>query len=86
MKKNTVLAKIMGASDGCTHAPDFNFYDCCAEHDFYYSKNSDEPRFLADLKLAYCIYKKGHILLALIYFSFVRRFGAEHYEASGDRS
>jgi len=83
--KKTVLAKILN-SDGCTNAPDFDFYECCAEHDWHYSENSDEARFIADLRLAYCIYKKGHLLTALIYFSAVRRFGSAYYKGMGDAS
>lgn len=87
-KKITVLAKVTGEvnSDGCTHSPDFNFYPCCAEHDWYYSKESDVPRFMADLTLAYCIYKKGHTIKAVIYFIAVRKYGKSHYEAYGDAS
>lgn len=86
-KNNTVLAKVLGKeTDGCTNSPDFNFYPCCAEHDWYYSKNSDEPRFIADLRLAYCIYKKGHRYLSIIYFIAVRKYGEEHYEGVGDAS
>ncbi len=86
VKKDTILAKITGHSDGCTNSPDFNFYECCSEHDWYYSKNSDEPRFIADLILSYCIYKKGHKLLAIIYFLAVRQYGKSHYIAMGDNS
>ena len=86
-KKNTVLAKVLNKkSDGCSNSPDFNFYDCCSEHDWYYGKSSDLPRFIADLILAYCIYKKGHRYLSLVYFIAVRRFGKSHYEAMGDKT
>jgi hypothetical protein len=86
-KKDTVLSKITGhQSDGCTNSPDFNFYECCAEHDWHYSKNSDYPRFLADLELALCIIKAGHPALAILYFYSVRKFGRSYYVAMGDSS
>jgi len=81
-KTDTVVAKITGknVSDGCTNSPDFNFYPCCAEHDWYYSNNSDIPRLHADILLFLCIYKSGHTVLALFYFYMVRKFGESHYE------
>ena len=86
MKKNTVLARIKGKSDGCTNSPDFNFYPCCAEHDWYYGEDSDVPRFIADLILSYCIYKSGHYFLSITYFVAVRRFGRKYYKGTGDIS
>jgi len=65
-------------SDGCTYSPDFDFYHCCEEHDWYYH-TGDISRKIADKKLRECIRKKGYIILPWIYWAAVRAFGRRRY-------
>ena len=65
-------------TDGCTLAPDFNFKDCCEEHDQDYAENyrtSERNRAKADKKLRLCIKCRGWKYLCWVYWAFVRIFG-----------
>ncbi len=65
-------------SDGCTLAPDFNFYACCVWHDYYYRHpNSPITRAQADKLLYHCIKKKSNRVVAGIYYAAVRSLGAK---------
>ena len=66
-------------SDGCSLFPDFDYRDCCVEHDKpYYYGGSWTKRWRADKKLFKCVAaKKGfhHKLLAPVMWVGVRAFG-----------
>jgi hypothetical protein len=69
------------STDGCTMSPDFDFRECCVRHDYdYYDQ---VPRKKADLKLKACIAKKGHPILARVYYRGVRCFGWFRYRKAG---
>jgi len=52
-------------SDGCSCWVDWDYYDCCYEHDkIYWAGGSAEERRQADIELMECIEKKGHDVLA----------------------
>jgi len=52
-------------SDGCSCWPDWDYYDCCYEHDkIYWAGGSAEERRQADIELMECVGKKGHDVLA----------------------
>lgn len=61
-------------SDGCTLAPNFNFKQCCIEHD-YLRRYKIISKSKADKNLRECINSKGHPILAWIYWIFVRVAG-----------
>jgi hypothetical protein len=66
--------------DGCTNAPDFNFKDCCDDHDHCYCTGGNEAaRKLCDQKLRDWIKMRGHPILARIYYWAVRAFGKSHF-------
>lgn len=56
------------STDGCSFVPDFNFFECCKEHDIDY-RNGRRPKLVADFKLGCCIAKKGHPGLGVLYFT-----------------
>ena len=61
---------------GCSYTPDFNFSDCCIEHDKAYEKGGRKwDRYIADLQLQECIKEHGHPYKAKIYYLGVRLFG-----------
>ena len=65
-------------TDGCTLAPNFNFRECCEEHDQDYAKyhrTSEKNRAKSDRKLRLCIKCKGWAALSWIYWFFVRILG-----------
>lgn len=62
------------STDGCSKAPEFDFLDCCLEHDFRY-KYAYGTRKRADKYLRECIKKQGHPVKAWIYWSAVRLLG-----------
>jgi hypothetical protein len=69
-----------GIVNGCTCSPNFNFEDCCDMHDYLYwrgGKWGDRER--ADELLRECIAKKGHPVLAWVYWTAVRLFGVSHF-------
>ena len=49
-------------SDGCTHAKDFNFTDCCQMHDLL-RRLAPVPAPEADKLLRVCIIGRGHRVL-----------------------
>lgn len=67
-------------SDGCSKFPDYDYRDCCVEHDKdYFSGGSWTRRWRADKKLYKCVAaKKGfeHKLIAPVMWAGVRVFGA----------
>ena len=46
-------------TDGCTAWPDFDYKECCAEHDFYYVNDVGVTTREADAILRDCIRSKG---------------------------
>ena len=61
---------------GCSYTPDFNFFECCDQHDKDYDKGGTKwDRYIADLKLRECIKDHGHPYKARIYYLGVRVFG-----------
>ncbi|MGI8495025.1 MAG: hypothetical protein ACR2L1_06910 [Pyrinomonadaceae bacterium] len=66
-------------SDGCSKFPDYDYTDCCVEHDkTYFSGGSWTRRWRADKKLYKCVAaKKGfeHKLIAPVMWAGVRVFG-----------
>ncbi len=65
-------------SDGCTMSPDFNFYDCCVWHDYYYRHPASPiTRAQADKLLYYCIKRKSNCVIAGVYYAAVRVGGAK---------
>jgi len=65
-------------SDGCTGVPDFNFRDCCEQHDRDYLGRVSRKQ--ADIMLRQCIASKGYRVLPWIYYIGVRLFGGPHYK------
>jgi hypothetical protein len=75
------LAQIKDFStDGCTGSPDFDFTDCCVEHDYLYGSSLPISRKDADLSLKRCIEAKGRPGLARIYYWGVRLLGGPHWK------
>ncbi len=66
-------------NDGCSSAPDFNFKECCVEHDYYYRNPEEDTgvsRGEADKRLRQCIQKRWKLLfMPWIYWGFVRAAG-----------
>lgn len=65
-------------TDGCSFAPDFNFRDCCVQHDYDYAeyhRESEEKRAKIDSDLHLCIKCRAGAVLACIYWAAVRAFG-----------
>lgn len=67
-------------TNGCTGVPDFDFKDCCDQHDICYciGGNADDRR-LCDLALKECIRARGHPFLARLYYAGVRAFGSAFF-------
>lgn len=42
--------------------PEGNWHECCLEHDYAYFHGTG--KFKADLKLAWCVLKRGHPIVA----------------------
>lgn len=62
-------------SDGCSYSPDFNFNQCCRDHDrAYYYGGSKQQRKRTDQKFRQCVRNKGHAILDDVYYSGVRVF------------
>lgn len=86
--KNAWGAVVKYTTDGCSMAPDFNFRECCVEHDYEYAEHhreSEENRKEIDKELKLCIGCKGHKVLAWIYWAMVRAFGWIPYWIKGRR-
>jgi hypothetical protein len=63
-------------SDGCSVAPDFNFTQCCLEHDkAYWRGGTCAERRAADQALKRCITENGHGFMSNVYYASVRLFG-----------
>ncbi len=61
------------SDDGCSCVPDFNFVQCCRDHDrAYYHGGSAEQRARADERFRQCIREKGHGVLDDVYYIGVR--------------
>ncbi len=71
-------AVVKYTTDGCSGVPDFNFRDCCVQHDYDYAEHhreSEANRTELDAKLRLCIGCRGHKVLAWMYWAGVRSFG-----------
>lgn len=67
-------------TNGCTGVPDFNFEECCNEHDRCYCRGGTEAdRLECDEQLYECIKSMGHPVLAWIYYLGVRALGGPHF-------
>ena len=66
--------------DGCTMVPDFNFRDCCQQHDMGYM-NPATTRLQDDIALYKCIRSKTpwYSPIAMVYFLGVRALGESRY-------
>jgi hypothetical protein len=65
--------------DGCSMAPDFNFIDCCDQHDArYWLGGSAAARALADQEFSQCVAAKDHAVLAKLYYLGVRVGGTPY--------
>lgn len=89
-------------TNGCTGVPDFDWKDCCDQHDRDYQDGGGWfAKFRADWRLAKCIgckrravgsllrraaYAVGHVLLGGVYFVGVRVFGSVFFHWSFSRS
>ena len=67
------------SNDGCSNAPDFNFKECCVEHDFYYRNDegvTGVSRSEADKRLRKCIQKRWRLpVVPWLYWGVVRTVG-----------
>jgi len=64
-------------TDGCSASPDFNFRQCCVEHDkAYWRGGTCAERRAADQALKRCIADNDHGSLSSIYYASVRAFGS----------
>jgi hypothetical protein len=67
-------------TNGCTMVPDFDFVDCCDQHDICYCQGGNEDaRVACDEALRDCIANRGHPWLAEIYYAGVRAFGRSFF-------
>ena len=66
--------KIKPKYDGCTFSKDFNFTDCCNDHDDKYIFSIGK-RVDADREFRECIKRHGHPVISWIYWLAVRVFG-----------
>ena len=59
--------------DGCTLSPDFDFVQCCNEHDVsYWRGGSAKMRKQVDEVFRQCIADQGHPVLSILYYYGVR--------------
>lgn len=64
-------------SDGCTFWPDGNYVSCCHQHDEEYAHGGSWlDRIKSNWKLAKCVKKSGHPVVAPIMFAGVTVFGS----------
>lgn len=71
-------AVVKYSTDGCSFAPDFNFRDCCVQHDYDYAEHhreSEEKRAEIDNEMRLCIKCRAGAIVAWIYWAGVRAFG-----------
>ena len=60
-------------SDGCSCWPDYDWADCCVEHDaIYWMGGAREERKKADMDLQKCLSQKGHPFIGKIMYYGVR--------------
>ena len=75
---------IIGArnSDGCSMVPDFNFRECCVQHDMDYM-NPNMSRLRADNRMRKCIKSKTPWWnpISLVYFAGVQALGSSRHVA-----
>ena len=69
-------------NDGCTSVPDFNFKECCVEHDYLYF-TKEVSRAEADKRLRECIGRQKWRMLPWIYWVGVRLLGRKYYGRTG---
>lgn len=50
----------------CSSSPEGNWHHCCVRHDYDYVEGNGKWR--SDARLAWCIFKKGHPAISLIYW------------------
>ncbi len=64
-------------SDGCSCWPDYDYTDCCVEHDaIYWMGGTSEERNQADIALQRCVSQKGHPYIGKFMYFGVRVGGA----------
>lgn len=78
LSKEERKAMLLKYSNGCTKAPDLNFKSCCDNHDLAYELKR-RNKYKADYDLMICMLKRGHIILAPLYWVFVSTFGWFYY-------
>ena len=60
-------------SDGCSCWPDYEWMDCCVEHDaIYWMGGSRDERKKADIALQECVSQKGHPIIGKVMYYGVR--------------
>lgn len=60
-------------SDGCSCWPDFDWAECCVEHDLiYWMGGTRLERKIADIKLKKCVTDKGHAFIGSLMYYGVR--------------
>lgn len=63
-------------SDGCSCWPDWDWVECCVEHDLvYWIGGTREERKAADRELATCVSKRGYPFIARVMYLGVRTGG-----------
>ncbi|MCI0682761.1 MAG: hypothetical protein L0Y71_11730 [Gemmataceae bacterium] len=68
-----------GGSGGF-NVPDFDFRECCDQHDLLYTLGGNRlDKLSADQKLRACIERRGHRLMGDVYYWGVRSFGDRYY-------
>lgn len=79
-EKSMELDREGWTTNGCTNSPDFNFEECCNNHDLCYCQGGTESdRQRCDEILGRCITKHGHPWLGRLYYNAVRKFGKDHF-------
>jgi len=65
--KEEIISQLKKLTDWeCSSSPEGNWHDCCVRHDYDYVEG--EGKWTADARLAWCISKKGHPLVGLVYW------------------
>ncbi|MDP2644282.1 MAG: hypothetical protein Q8P24_05035 [Desulfobacterales bacterium] len=63
-------------SDGCSWWPDWDYSDCCYNHDKdYWRGGTPGERKASDVRLMQCVSGKGHTIMPLIMYTGVRIAG-----------
>ncbi|EIF51040.1 hypothetical protein [Sulfurovum sp. AR] len=80
IRSETVRSETDCKTDGCTSSPDFNFEECCNQHDICYCIGGTEAdKIRCDRQLAHCIRDNGMIILADLYRAAVENFADTHF-------